>query len=142
MRYLFLLLFLAATQWANAQDGQQKVPNTEEIEALSLELAQTQLDAYNQRDIEAFLAPYSDSIRIYQYPAILIAEGKDAMRRMYTQMFERRPELQCQLMGRLVLGNKVVDREKVYLGNGRYMHAMAIYTIYDGKIQEVRFIQD
>ena len=142
MRYVFFFLLLACAQWTSAQDGQQKVINTEEIEAIALELAQTQLDAYNQRDIEAFLAPYSDSIKIYQYPGTLIAEGKDAMRRMYTRMFERTPELQCQLMGRLVLGNKVVDREKVYLGNGKYIHAMAIYTVYDGKIREVRFIQD
>ncbi len=32
------------------------------------ELAQQQLDAYNARDIDAFMEPYSDSLEIYNFP--------------------------------------------------------------------------
>lgn len=143
MRILPLLILLTGlSNCATAQDGRQRTEDKAAIEATALQLAQTQLDAYNQRDLEAFLAPYADDIRVYRYPNTLIAEGKDAMRRMYTQMFERYPNLQCQLMGRMVMGDTVIDREKVYLDQGEYLHAIAIYKVREGKIREVRFVQE
>ena len=52
---------------------QQLLPVTPEI------LAQQQLNAYNVRDIDAFLEPYSDSVRIYNFPNKLRMQGKDDM---------------------------------------------------------------
>jgi len=143
MRILLWLLLLAGlSNCATAQDGRQRTEDKAAIEATGLQLAQTQLDAYNQRDLEAFLAPYADDIRIYRYPNTLIAEGKEAMRRMYAQMFERYPNLQCQLISRMVMGDTVIDREKVYLDEGEYMHAIAIYKVGGDRIKEVRFVQE
>ncbi|MEN0047290.1 MAG: hypothetical protein AAF806_09550 [Bacteroidota bacterium] len=41
------------------------------------DLAQEQLDAYNNRDIDAFLIPYADSVKIYNFPNTLIMNSKE-----------------------------------------------------------------
>jgi len=104
------------------------------------DLAQRQLNAYNVRNIEAFLEPYAEDVEIYNYPNELESKGKDAMRKSYAQMFERVPNLHCQLVERIVQGNIVIDKERVQFGN-KFIEAVAIYHIENGKIKKVYFIQ-
>ena len=103
---------------------------------------QKQLDAYNARDIDAFLAPYSDSIKVYNHPNRLIMSGKDEMRQRYASMFDSTPDLHCTLINRMVLGNIVIDQEYVItVKNGPAIQLMAMYKIKEGKIEEVYFIR-
>lgn len=104
------------------------------------DLAQRQLNAYNMRKIDAFLEPYADDVEIYDYPDKLISKGKDAMRKSYTRMFENVPNLHCELQGRIVQGNKVIDKERVRFGK-EIAEAVAIYHIENGKIKKVFFIE-
>jgi imidazolonepropionase-like amidohydrolase len=104
-------------------------------------LAQQQLNAYNNRDIEAFLAPYSDSVELYEFPAKLISKGKDKMRADYGGMFNQVKALHCQLVSRVVQGNTVIDQESVTGFGPNPFKAIAIYKIARGKIQQVYFIQ-
>jgi imidazolonepropionase-like amidohydrolase len=104
------------------------------------DLAQRQLNAYNLRDIEAFLEPYADDVEIYTFPEKLIAKGKAEMRNMYTPMFENTPNLHCELVNRIVQGNTVIDQENVQVGNNM-VEAIAVYHIEEGKIKKVYFIQ-
>jgi imidazolonepropionase-like amidohydrolase len=104
------------------------------------DLAQRQLNAYNFRNIEAFLEPYADDVEIYDYPDKLRFKGKESMREGYSQMFENTPNLHCELVGRIVLGNIVIDKERVQFGDN-ILEAVAIYHIENGKIKKVYFIQ-
>ncbi|SHN13112.1 amidohydrolase family protein [Chitinophaga sp. CF418] len=105
-------------------------------------LVQEQLNAYNARNIEAFLAPYSDSIAIYdQASGKLLMQGKEQMRQRYAAIFDRAKELHCQLVNRMVLGNTVIDQEKVTGMGEKPMEAIAVYTIENGKIVKVSFIR-
>ncbi|KOY86084.1 steroid delta-isomerase [bacterium 336/3] len=107
------------------------------------DLAQQQLKAYNQRNIEAFLEPYSDSVKVYEFPNKLMYKGKETMRKSYAEMFKSFPELNCTLKSRVVVGNTVIDEEKVFIKKGTpLIHAVAIYKIALGKIQEVYFISE
>lgn len=104
-------------------------------------LVQQQLNAYNARDIDAFLAPYSDDIEIYDHPDRLTAKGKDVIRPQYASMFENVPDLHCELVNRIVLGNTVIDQERVTgFPNMEVLEAIAVYTIENNKIAKVRFI--
>ncbi|RYD63197.1 MAG: hypothetical protein EOP83_12755, partial [Verrucomicrobiaceae bacterium] len=76
-------------------------------------LAQRQLNAYNMRNIEAFLEPYAEDVEIYTYPNTLLGKGKDVMRKNYAAMFESTPNLHCEVLGRIVQGNVVIDKERV-----------------------------
>ena len=106
------------------------------------ELAQAQLDAYNNRNLEAFLEPYSDSVKIYNCPKKLSMEGKEAMRQTYGSMFERLTDLNCELVNRMVSGNTVIDHENVLFQKDQpRRQVFAMYKIAHGKIQEVYFIR-
>ena len=114
---------------------QQLLPVTPEI------LAQQQLNAYNARDIDAFLEPYSDSVRIYSFPDKLMMRGKEEMRKQYSGLFDRVKELHCELVNRIVQGNTVIDQESVTGFGDKPLKAIAVYKIREGKIAEVYFMQ-
>lgn len=102
-------------------------------------LVQRQLNAYNFRNIDAFLEPYADDVEVYAYPDKLLYKGKDKMREGYSKMFESTPNLHCELKERIVQGNIVIDKERVQFGN-KIVEAVAIYHIENYKIKKVYFI--
>ena len=98
-------------------------------------LAQEQLDAYNNRDIDSFLYPYSDSVKVYNILRNFSYQGKDRMREGYAGYFQSVDSLHCTLVNRMVVGNVVVDQEEVYIireGESVTYKAIAIYTIRNG----------
>lgn len=103
------------------------------------DLAQRQLNAYNFRNIDAFLAPYAEDVEVYSFPDKLLYKGKETMRKQYTSLFENTPTLHCELKERIVQGNIIIDKEKVQFGE-KTMEATAIYHIENGKIKKVYFI--
>ena len=104
------------------------------------DLAQRQLNAYNLRNIDAFLEPYADDVEVYEYPNTLQFKGKETMRQTYTAMFENTPNLHCELVGRIVQGNIVIDKERVRFGK-MIIEAVAMYHIGNGKIKKVYFFR-
>ena len=99
-----------------------------------------QLKAYNNRDIEAFVATYSENVELYNFPNELIGKGRQELRTNYRAFFESTPDLNCEIKNRIVVGNKVIDEEYLTI-NGQYFSAVAIYEIANGKIAKVTFIQ-
>ena len=136
---ILVLSFAVASAFSLAQEPVKHAIDTNSI---SYKLAEAQLVAYNNRDIEAFLIPYSDSIEIYQYPNKLLSKGKESMRVEYAKMFQQTPNLHCNLVKRMVLGNTVIDEESVVFSKtAPPFKAIAIYTVQNNKIQRVTFIQ-
>ncbi|WP_425393072.1 nuclear transport factor 2 family protein [Ekhidna sp.] len=104
------------------------------------ELANEQLEAYNARDIEAFLVPYSDSVKVYNEKRELLYQGKETMRVQYGNMFARTPDLNCNLLNRIAVNNTVIEHEEVSFGEGRKIYAIVMYKVTEGRIQEVHFL--
>ena len=119
----------------NLLDPLKLLPNSPEI------LVQQQLNAYNLRNMEAFLEPYSDSVELYNFPNQLMSKGKEEMRKGYTDMFKNITSLHCQVTERMVQGNTVIDHETVMGFGAKPLKAIAIYKIEKGKIAKVYFIQ-
>ncbi len=103
-------------------------------------IVQKQLEAYNARDIDAFMDTYSEDIKLYDYPNTLFSEGKVKMRERYRPFFESTPNLHCEIKNRMVIGNKVIDEEYVRI-NGSFISAVAIYEVENGKIIKVTFLR-
>lgn len=111
------------------------------IQETPLALVQRQLNAYNARDLEAFLEPYAEDVELYDYTTgKLLGKGKDKMRKDYA-FFKQVPELHCEIKARIVQGNIIIDQEKVTGFNGPALEATAIYHIAGNKISKVYFIQ-
>ncbi|MBC2845837.1 nuclear transport factor 2 family protein [Winogradskyella flava] len=103
-------------------------------------IVNTQLERYNERDIEGFTKTYSNDIKLYTFPENPTTTGQAALKKSYATFFERVPDLNAEVMNRIVLGNKVIDKEKVII-NGQIFYAIAIYEVNDGLISRVTFIQ-
>ena len=104
------------------------------------QIVQRQVNAYNARDIDAFMNTYADDIKIYNFPEQLSMDGKTQMREQFASMFEQIPNLYCEIKNRIVLGNKVIDREYVRFGDV-YSSVIAIYEVTNGKIAKVTFLR-
>ncbi|MEO9872786.1 nuclear transport factor 2 family protein [Ekhidna sp.] len=127
MKYLLVIIFVSGM-------GLSLFSQTPE------ELANAQLEAYNNQDIEAFLAPYSDTVKVYNGTKELLYQGKETMRTQYGSMFERTPDLNCNLLNRIAVNNTVIEHEEVTFGEGKKIYAMVMYKISANKIQEVYFL--
>ena len=105
-------------------------------------IVQAQVEAYNARDIDAFLATYAEDAQLFEHPAKLLATGSVQMRERYAARFKE-PHLHAVIVKRIVMGNVVVDHERVTRtfpeGTG-VVEAVAIYEVQNGKIAKVWLI--
>ena len=103
-------------------------------------VVQRQVNAYNARNIDAFLDTYADDIELYDFHSTTPDKGKETMRKNYGEMFKHTSNLYCEIEKRIVIGNKIIDKEKVRAGK-ETIHAVAVYEVEKGKIKKVTFIQ-
>src|SRR6185436_17038060 len=102
-------------------------------------VVQKQLEAYNARDLEAFAATYSDDVRLFRMPAAEPAVvGKAQLREVYRQRFAS-TGLHADIVTRIVLGNKVIDHERVRGIREQPVEALAIYEVEGDLIRTVWF---
>jgi imidazolonepropionase-like amidohydrolase len=106
------------------------------------DLAQIQLNAYNTRQLEPFLAVYADDVGVYEFPDKLLFSGKQVMRQRYAELFQRSPKLHARLISRAVRGRYVVDHERVSGLRGEdVVWAVAIYEVRGDRISKVWFVR-
>jgi len=103
-------------------------------------IVQEQLDAYNDRNIDAFMETYTEDIALYNFPQTLTRQGQKKMRAGYQSFFSSTPDLHCDIKNRIVIGNRVIDLENV-TANGQQFSAIAIYEVANGKISKVTFLR-
>jgi uncharacterized protein (TIGR02246 family) len=105
------------------------------------ELAQRQLNGYNARDLEAFLAPYAEDVQVLGLDGKVQLAGKAALRRRYRAVFDESPRLHARLVKRIAVGPFVVDEEEVTGLAPEAVRAAAIYEVRAGRIATVRFLR-
>lgn len=103
---------------------------------------QRQLDAYNARDLAAFVAQYAEDVRVYRMPATEPAlVGRAALADYYARNRFNIPTLHAELVNRMAFGNKVIDQELITgIGPGP-VGAAAVYEVRDGLIAAVWFFR-
>lgn len=103
-------------------------------------VVQRQVNAYNARNMDAFLDTYSDDVEIFNADGKRTMQGKEIMRVNYQNLFDRATNLHCKIENRMVINNKVIDKEKVRAGEKTF-RAVAVYEVENGKITRVDFIR-
>lgn len=104
-------------------------------------VVERQLDAYNKRDLEGFLATYSDDVALVDFPDELLYTGKREMRARYGKMFRDSPALNCEIVSKMILGNTVIYHERVTGRVGGPLEVLAIYSVRGEKITRVEFVR-
>ena len=108
-------------------------------------VVQRQFEAYNARDLEAFLACYSPQVEVFSFPSGLpLSDFVGAsFEDRYRRLFENSPNLRCEWIARIPQGSIVIDHEQVYGWNGQPepKMAVALYQVDQGLIQRVWFVE-
>ncbi len=102
---------------------------------------QKQLEAYNARDIDAFMQWWADDCQYYEFPSRLLASGAAEIRERHVARFKE-PNLHGALVKRIAVANVVVDHETVTRtfpdGPGE-VDVVAIYEVEGGRIAKAWF---
>jgi hypothetical protein len=105
------------------------------------EVVRRQLEAYNAKDIDAFMSFWAEDAQFFAFPSELLAQGAGQIRERHMARF-REPNLFAQLISRTNVGNLVVDREVVTRtfpdGPGR-VDVIGIYEVEGEKITKAWF---
>lgn len=95
------------------------------------QVVQRQLDAYNRRDLDAWVATYAPEAEQFMLHGERIARGRDELRtRMQVRFSE--PDLHARLLTRLAMGNVVVDHERItrnFPGGLGHVEMLCIYEV-------------
>lgn len=107
-------------------------------------VVQSQVDAYNARDLEGFVATFAPEVVVAEQPGDKeVARGHAELRAVYGKLFSANPELRCEVVQRIALGATVVDHELVTGIKGRpHVRAVARYEVKDGLIERVTLIRE
>ena len=97
---------------------------------------QAQVDAYNARDIDAFVAAYHADVVITDASGRAIMSGQDTIREEYGALFEASPDLRAEILGRVSAGAWTVDHERVSR-DGDTRELLVAYQVADGLITRV-----
>ena len=106
----------------------------------ALEIAQGQLDAYNAQDLDRYMTFFTDDCVIADLNGATSSPDAAAIRARYEKAFATFPQNRAELLNRIVVGNTVVDHERVVRApGGETFEIVAIYTLRGGKIARVDF---
>jgi hypothetical protein len=104
-------------------------------------VVQRQLDAYNAKNMAAWLSTYADTAKQFELGGKLLAEGH-AQIKARTELRFAEQNLHAKLIKRVVMGNVVIDHEDVMRtlpeGAGS-VELVCIYLVEQGKIQSATF---
>jgi len=108
-------------------------------------IVQKNLDAYNSRNIDAFMDDYHKDIKTYNLgKSVPTLEGLDAVRNYYGKLFENSPQLHSKILSRICIGNKVIDHERITGRNGsaEEVELVLIYEVEANKIKAITVLMN
>jgi hypothetical protein len=99
------------------------------------------VQAYNERDLNRFVACYSPDCVIEDGLGAVVARGHADLRARFGPLFEANPELHCEILHRVRVGEYVVDEEHITGRYGREQHSVVVSYVSGGLIDHQRFIR-
>jgi len=107
------------------------------------DVVQRQVDAYNNRDIDQFVACHSAAVQLYHFSDTSpFCKGAVKLKEIYGDVFDNSPNLHAKILSRTVLGNKVIDHEMVSGRKGvSETEIIAIYEVENDPIAKAHFIR-
>src|SRR6478609_8332769 len=103
-----------------------------------VEIVQRQVEAYNAHDLQAFADTYSEKIQMIRLPATEAAiKNKAELIEFYGANRFMAPNLHAEILNRIVLGNKVIDHERITGLPNSPFECVIVYEVENDLIQRV-----
>jgi hypothetical protein len=103
-------------------------------------IVQRRLEAYNARNLAALLALCAEHIRVYRPPsAEPVIIGRSALGDFYARNRFNKQGLRAELLNRMVLGNRVIDHERISGVRDQPYEVAIVYEVASGLIQRMWF---
>ena len=121
------------------------IASAQSQEEIATAVVQAQLEAYNAKDINAFMKVFSKDAAIFNFGETKpIASGEEAVRKVYANLFKKSPDLHSLVINRSVIGSKVLDYELITgrQGQTEALKLIAIYEVENGLITKATFIRE
>ena len=100
-----------------------------------------QLEAYNARDVDRFVACFTDDVVVEDGEGRRLLTGRAEFHASYAAMFAASPALHCRVVSRARAGRYVVDEERV-VGRGPVeLHVLVVYRLRGDLIEAVRLLR-
>lgn len=108
-----------------------------------VEVIRKQLTAYNNHALEDFIELFAPNVAVYDLKSSeKVLEGIDQLRERYGDRFDTSPNLYSKLLGRVSLGDIVIDDESISgFGGDNDVRIIAIYEVRDGLITRMWFVR-
>ena len=107
-----------------------------------IDLIDRQIEAYNRRDLEAFVRCYHPHIQVTHLNSEhKPLHGIEELRTLYGTVFETNPKIHGEIKSRIILESSIIDEEWI-TGSVKYpngLHGVVIYAFRDGLIDRVWF---
>lgn len=108
------------------------------------EVVQKQLESYNNRDIEEFMAVIDENVTMHDFSTGEITlEGYSACKKVYTALFETSPKLHSKILTRTVFDNTIIDHEFITgrKGSDTPIELVLIYEVNREKITKMTVLR-
>jgi len=107
-------------------------------------IVQKNLEAYNKRNISVFMGYFSDEIAVYNFndntPTL---KGLEQVETFYQKLFDNSPALYSEITKRIVIGNKVIDHERITGRNksNDIIEFVLIYEVHEQLINKITVVK-
>lgn len=109
------------------------------------QVVQKQLDSYNSRDIKGFMSVIADDVSLYNLgDSKAISFGHISVEVIYQNLFDKSPKLRSVLENRIVMGNVIIDHEKITgrMGSDDLLELTVIYEVKGQKIHKITVVRN
>jgi uncharacterized protein (TIGR02246 family) len=113
-------------------------------DTLPVRVAERQVEAFNRRDLDGFMALYADDAVVAEFPSgTVLWRGKAAIRERYAAMFRTLPRdfPPVRVQPRIVDGAFVIDYEAWDAKPGEPNHAIWMYEVRGGLIRRAWIVR-
>jgi hypothetical protein len=105
-------------------------------------VVQRQFDAYNNHDLEAFVAAHAPDVRAYRFRDSLILEGRAALRERFGKLFATAPQVHATVDARITHGDFVIWQETATgLPGGKTNTGIFLWEVRNGQISRIMSIR-
>ena len=107
-----------------------------------VDTVQAQLEAYNAQDLDSLVSFFSDDVIVADIGGAVAIQGIDAYRMRQEKLFAEFPENRADLLGRMVIGDSIIDHERVFRSpDASAFEVGVIYTFKGELIARMDFVR-